>query len=52
MCRVEYTVYSEQKPRYPRWAIDPLIQNNLISTLSSLRELAATLVKESGSLIN
>jgi hypothetical protein len=52
LCKVEYTVYSEQKPRYPRWAIDPLIQNNLICTLSSLRELAASLVKESGSLIN
>jgi hypothetical protein len=40
MCMVEYTVCSEQKPRYPRWAIDPVIQNNLIGTLASLRELA------------
>jgi hypothetical protein len=45
MCMVEYTVYSEQNPRYPRWAIDPVIQNNLISTLSSLRELAENFVK-------
>lgn len=45
MCRVEYTVYSEQKPRYPRWVIDPIIQNNLISTLSSLRELAENFVE-------
>jgi len=44
-CRVEYTVYSEQKPRYPRWAIDPVIQNNLISTLASLRELAESFVQ-------
>jgi hypothetical protein len=45
MCRVEYSVYSEQKPKYPRWAIDPVIQNNLISTLTSLRELAESFLQ-------
>ena len=39
-CRVVYTVYSEQKPKYPRWATDPIIHQNLISTLSSMIELA------------
>lgn len=37
--RVEYRIYSLQKPRFPRWATDPLIQQNLIETLASLREL-------------
>lgn len=40
-CKVEYSVYSFQKPRFPRWATDPLIQNNLIQTMVSLKELAA-----------
>ncbi len=39
-CRVIYTVYSEQKPRFPRWATDPIVQQNLINSLSSLKELA------------
>jgi len=39
-CTVVYTVYSEQKPKFPRWATDPIIQQNLINTLSSLKELA------------
>lgn len=41
-CKVVYTVYSEQKPKFPRWATDPIIQKNLINTLSSLKELAET----------
>jgi len=40
-CRVEYTVYSIQKARFPRWATDPIIQNNLILTMVSFKELAA-----------
>ena len=39
-CKVEYSVFSFQKPRFPRWATDPLIQNNLIQTMVSIRELA------------
>ena len=39
-CQVEYSVFSFQKPRFPRWATDPVIQNNLIQTMVSLRELA------------
>lgn len=39
-CRVVYTVYSEQKARFPRWATDPIIQQNLINSLSAFRELA------------
>lgn len=38
--RVEYRIYSLQEPRFPRWATDPIIQQNLIATLASLRELA------------
>jgi hypothetical protein len=38
--RVVYTVYSEQKPKYPRWATDPIIQQNLINTLASMKELS------------
>lgn len=39
-CRVVYTVYSEQKPKYPRWATDPIIQNNLVNTLASMKEMS------------
>lgn len=39
-CRVVYTIYSGQKPEYPRWATDPIIQHNLIGTLASLREIS------------
>lgn len=39
-CKVVYTVFSAQKPKFPRWATDPLIQQNLISSLSGLKELA------------
>lgn len=39
-CKVEYTVYSEQKPVFPRWTTDHIIQNNLIDTMSSMRELS------------
>lgn len=39
-CRVVYTIYSEQKPKYPRWTTDPIIQRNLINTLASMKELS------------
>lgn len=39
-CRVVYTIYSEQQPKYPRWATDPIIQRNLIDTLASMKELS------------
>jgi len=38
--KVVYTVYSEQKPRFPRWATDPIIQQNLIGSMAALREVA------------
>ncbi|HLO60919.1 MAG TPA: hypothetical protein VK179_19365 [Bacteroidales bacterium] len=45
-CRVEYTVYSEQKPVFPRWATDPLIQKNLIDTMASMRELSEEMMNK------
>ena len=38
--RVEYSVFSNQAPVYPRWITDPIIQNNLINSLSALRNLS------------
>jgi hypothetical protein len=38
--RVEYFVYSVQKPKFPTWMTDPLIQKNLIRTMNGLRNLA------------
>lgn len=39
-CRVEYSVYSEQKPKYPRWATDPIILKNMINTMVSMKKLS------------
>jgi hypothetical protein len=36
--KVEYTVYSEQKPVFPRWITDPIIQNNLIDNMIRLEK--------------
>jgi hypothetical protein len=38
--RVEYYVYSKQKPTFPTWLTDPLVQKNLIKSLDALRDLA------------
>jgi hypothetical protein len=38
--RVEYSVFSNQMPIYPRWITDPIIQNNLIHSMSALRNLS------------
>lgn len=37
---VEYYVYSVQKPKFPTWMTDPLVQKNLIRTMSGLRNIA------------
>jgi len=37
---VEYYVYSVQKPKFPTWMTDPLVQKNLIRTMDGLRNLA------------
>lgn len=37
--RVVYTIYTEQKPKYPRWITDPIVQDNLINSMSAFREL-------------
>lgn len=31
--KVEYTVFSKQPSSFPRWATDPIIQNNLMETM-------------------
>lgn len=36
---VEYYVYSKQPPKFPTWITDPIIQKNLIKTMSRLREV-------------
>lgn len=38
--KVIYTIYSMQAPKFPRWITDPIIQQNLIHTLSSFKHLA------------
>lgn len=37
---VEYYMYSKQKPKFPIWLTDPLVQKNLIRSLDALRDLA------------
>lgn len=34
---VEYTMFSNQKPSFPRWITDPIIQNNLLKTMEAFR---------------
>jgi hypothetical protein len=36
---VEYYTFSKQKPIYPRWLIDPIMRNNMISTMNAFREI-------------
>jgi hypothetical protein len=38
--RVEYIMFSNQKPEFPRWITDPIIQKSLVKTMSSFRTLA------------
>ena len=45
-CRIEYAVFSFQKPKFPRWATDPIVQSNLIRTMNSLKELAENPLKQ------
>ncbi len=37
---VEYYMFSKQKPKFPAWLTDPLVQKNLIKTMDALRDLA------------
>jgi hypothetical protein len=37
---VEYYMFSKQKPKFPGWLTDPLVQKNLIKTMDALRDLA------------
>ena len=32
---VEYIMFSNQKPSFPRWITDPIIQNNLLKTMEA-----------------
>ena len=36
-CKVIYSVFSNQAPKFPRWITDPIIQGNLISTMEAFR---------------
>lgn len=36
-CKVVYTVYSKQPPKFPRWITDPIIQGNLINTMEAFK---------------
>ena len=33
--QVEYIMFSNQKPSFPRWITDPIIQNNLLKTMEA-----------------
>ncbi len=35
---VEYTIFSNQPSSFPKWITDPIIQNNMIRTMSAFRE--------------
>jgi hypothetical protein len=35
---IAYYIFSKQAPRYPAWITDPLIQRNLLRTMSSFRD--------------
>lgn len=37
-CRVEYSICSYTKPSMPKWLTDPIIQGNLISSMSAFRD--------------
>jgi hypothetical protein len=37
--KIEYEMFSRQAPAFPRWITDPIIQNNLISTMKAFREM-------------
>jgi hypothetical protein len=36
---VEYYIFSKQKPTFPRWITDPIMRNNMISTMNAFREI-------------
>jgi hypothetical protein len=37
--KIEYEIFSKQAPSFPRWITDPIIQNNLISTMDAFRTM-------------
>jgi len=45
---VEYVIFSRQPSSFPRWITDPIIQNNMIRTMSAFREQAVRRTSEQG----
>jgi hypothetical protein len=41
--KVEYTLFSKQVSKFPRWITDPIIQNNLLKSMDVFRSLVKTL---------
>lgn len=39
LCKVIYKVYSGVPPQFPRWVSDPIIQDNLIQTMVSFKNI-------------
>ena len=37
--QVEYVMFSNQPPKFPRWITDPIIQNNLLETMDAFRSI-------------
>lgn len=37
VCKVFYSVFSNQAPTFPRWITDPIIQGNLINTMEAFK---------------
>ncbi len=37
---VEYVMFSNQSPRFPRWITDPIIQKNMLETMDAFRSVA------------
>lgn len=37
---VEYTIFSNQPSSFPKWITDPIIQNNMMETMTAFREQA------------
>lgn len=49
ICRVTYRIYTEDRAKYPRWLADPIVQNNLINSLFSMKTLTEKLALTSNS---
>ncbi|MFH1296571.1 MAG: hypothetical protein ABIJ04_04775 [Bacteroidota bacterium] len=44
--KVEYSMFSNQKPSFPRWITDPIIQNNLLKTMAAFHDEVKKTVSE------